>query len=221
MNQNSSINTLQDIRDMMERSSRFISLSGWSGISAGICALIGGGWAYRVMHLSANDLGPGYQYGRDAIDGAFDLGDLIFSKLFLIAILTLAAALCCALFFTWRNGRKKGQQMWTASSRRLMISMAVPLSAGGIFTLYLCFRGLYGLVAPSLLIFYGLTIINASKYTLVGTIWLGYTMLLTGLLNLLFIGYGLYFWIFGFGILHILYGIIMWYKYERIVEHRD
>ncbi|MBX9449393.1 MAG: hypothetical protein KL787_06615 [Taibaiella sp.] len=111
MNQNSSINTLQDIRDMMERSSRFISLSGWSGISAGICALIGGGWAYRVMHPSANDLGTGDQYGMDAIDGISDLGDLIFSRLFLIAVLTLAAALCCALFFTWRNGRKKGQQM--------------------------------------------------------------------------------------------------------------
>jgi len=39
--ENTHLDTLQDIRKMMQRSSRFISLSGLSGIAAGIWALIG------------------------------------------------------------------------------------------------------------------------------------------------------------------------------------
>ncbi len=46
------LEALSDIRSMMEQSSRFISLSGLSGIFAGITALVGAGLAYlRINNL--------------------------------------------------------------------------------------------------------------------------------------------------------------------------
>src|SRR5881398_1011059 len=44
------LDTLKDIKRMMERSSRFISLSGLSGIAAGVCALVGAWLANNVIH---------------------------------------------------------------------------------------------------------------------------------------------------------------------------
>ena len=87
--------------------------------------------------------------------------------------------------------------------------------AGGLFIWRLTDFGLYGMVVPACLIFYGLALINASKFTLSEIRYLGYLQLLLGLISLWMIGYGLYFWAAGFGILHILYGVIMWNKYER------
>ena len=70
-------------------------------------------------------------------------------------------------------------------------------------------------VAPACLVFYGLALVNASKYTLTDIRYLGYCEIIVGLLNMQWIGQGLYFWAFGFGVLHIVYGILMWWKYER------
>ena len=68
---------------------------------------------------------------------------------------------------------------------------------------------------PSL-IFYGLALVNASKYTLTDIRYLGYCEIVLGLVNMFYIGKGLYFWAAGFGVLHIIYGAIMWCKYERV-----
>jgi len=74
---------------------------------------------------------------------------------------------------------------------------------------------MYGMVTPSCLIFYGLALINGSKYTVSEVRYLGYLELVLGIVNLWATRYGLYFWAAGFGVLHILYGIVMWNKYER------
>ena len=96
-----------------------------------------------------------------------------------------------------------------------MVAVAIPMLAGAIYLWQLMEAGSFGLIAPGSLIFYGLALINASKYTLGEIKYLGYFQLLLGLVNCTMPGYGLYFWAMGFGVLHILYGIIMWYKYER------
>lgn len=215
MNKNNSpLDTLQDIKRMMEQSSRFISLSGWSGISAGICALFGGYFAHRYLLVTGfNDRDS---YGIFGKGERFSFLGLVQSELFIIALSTLIAAILLAFFFTYRYSKRKSVSLWNASSKRMLESMLVPLVAGGLFSLFIAYEGLYGLVAPALLVFYGLSIVNASKYTLKETKWLGYCQIALGLMNLLFIGYGLYFWMLGFGVLHILYGIIMWNKYERL-----
>jgi hypothetical protein len=119
------------------------------------------------------------------------------------------------LLFTYLRSRKTGVGIWGYTARRVMLNVAVPMLVGGLLIWRLVDFQAYGLVAPACLLFYGLALVNASKYTLPEIRYLGYSQLLLGVLNLWMIGYGLHFWAAGFGILHILYGIFMWNRYER------
>jgi len=71
------------------------------------------------------------------------------------------------------------------------------------------------LIAPVMLVFYGLALINASKYTLNDIRYLGYAETVIGLIACFFVDYGLLAWTIGFGALHIIYGLMMFYKYEK------
>ncbi|RFM29898.1 hypothetical protein [Deminuibacter soli] len=196
-----SLDTIRDIKQMMERSSRFISLSGLSGISAGVCALAGA-W-YVNDTIEHTNFGQAYA----AISLTLHLVK--------VAVIVFLAALISAFFFTYLRSKKTHVPIWGTQAQRLMINMIIPLGVGGLFTLKLVDLGVYGLVAPSCLIFYGLSLLNASKYTFKEIRHLAIVQLLLGLTNCWFVGYGLYFWAAGFGIAHIAYGAIMWWKYEK------
>lgn len=204
------LQALSDIRSMMERSSRFISLSGLSGVFAGIFALTGAYLAYIKIGAYAENY-------RDLVrmeDRAGSVDELI-TYLFFIAALVLAASLTVGTLLTVRNSKKKGLKIWDGTAKRLLINLTIPLSTGGLFCLILLYHGDIGMVAPATLIFYGLALINASKYTFNDIRYLGIFEIILGLLSSLYIGYGLIFWALGFGALHILYGAVMYYKYER------
>ncbi|MEO6538569.1 MAG: hypothetical protein ABIT07_11590 [Ferruginibacter sp.] len=210
---NQSLETLQDIKRMMERSSRFISLSGLSGIAAGVCALIGA-WLANPYIFGIKDLFINQQIAPPEGTAA-DFSFIFNTWLFWIAASTFLAALVSAFIFTYIKSKKEGIPLWGTTAQRLLLNVSVPLIVGGIFLMRLIYFGGFVLVAPGCLIFYGLALINASKYTLNEIKYLGYCELLLGIINLWFVGYGLYFWAFGFGILHIAYGAYMWWKYER------
>ena len=200
---------------MMERSSRFISLSGWSGVAAGVCALVGAYFAHGVIHRSSSGT-PVRTYSYQSTQ-TFTLVDFMGSRLFTIAVFTFIAAFVSAFIFTYGRSRRNNTPIWSIRVRRLTLNVAVPMVAGGIFLLKLIENGTFGLIAPGCLIFYGLALINGSKYTLGEIKWIGYSELVLGLISCWFIGWGLYFWAIGFGLLHIIYGIAMWNKYERTV----
>ena len=205
------LETLHDIKRMMERSSRFISLSGWSGMAAGACALAGAELAHqRIIHYYADE------YQR--VGGA--IGELKYD-LILIAFLTFISAFILASFFTLMKSRKDGVAIWGASARRLMWNTFLPLAAGGFLIWHMMESGVYGLVAPASLIFYGLALVNGSKYTRGEVRWLGYGELILGIVNLWYPGKGIIFWTLGFGVLHILYGFAMWWKYDRISADKE
>ncbi|WP_207495391.1 hypothetical protein [Aridibaculum aurantiacum] len=205
------LEAIQDIRQMMERSSRFISLSGWSGIAAGLCALVGAHFANRTIHSSYIS---SYDGGR--IHGTSgSIARLLTDQLFHIALVTFVAAFVLAFLFTYVRSRRQNIPIWGTSSRRLLFNVSIPMVVGGLFILKLLEVGAYGLVAPGCLIFYGLALVNASKYTLGEIRYLGFGQLILGVMNCWAIGYGIYFWAIGFGILHILYGTLMLWKYER------
>lgn len=204
---------LHDIKQMMERSSRFISLSGLSGVSAGICALIGAWLSAAVIESNRYAL---FDLKASIADAeAMLYGDILNSRLFQIAVVTFMAAALSAFIFTYRRSKKTNVPIWGTTARRLLVNVTIPMVAGGIFLLVLIKHGVMGFVAPGCLIFYGLGVLNASKYTLPETKYLGYCEMLLGLINLFFLGEGLYFWATGFGVLHIIYGVLMWWKYER------
>ncbi|HMC96443.1 MAG TPA: hypothetical protein VKG92_02220, partial [Flavobacteriales bacterium] len=102
-----------------------------------------------------------------------------------------------------------------AAAQRLLVNMFIPLGGGGMFCLALLYYGLPGLVPPATLVFYGLALLNASKYTLDEVRWLGISELILGLIASFWVGAGLLFWALGFGVLHIFYGALMYLRYER------
>jgi len=197
------IEDLKDIKQMMNRSSRFISLSGLSGISAGIFAIIGAYLAYQTIYADQN-----YLIYRQAILSFENL-----STLLIIALSTLVLSIGSGIYFTTRKAKRNKQKLWDSQTKTLLINLLIPLATGGILCLTLLLKGFIGIIAPLTLIFYGLALVNASKYTLEEIRSLGIVEILLGLLGIYFIGYGLIIWTIGFGILHIVYGIIMHLKY--------
>lgn len=204
------LDTLKDIRHIMERSSRFISLSGWSGVAAGCCAMIGAWIAQGQLTALRADANK---------DAGFFIDPLLYNKvqhnLFLIAVCVLFSAIFLAFCFTYYRSKKQGIGIWGISARRLIFNTTVPLFAGGVLVLRMLEMHLWGLIAPCCLIFYGLALVNGSKYTVGEIRYLGYTQVALGLINCWFQGYAITFWTLGFGICHIVYGLLMWWKYER------
>lgn len=198
---------LTHIRSMMERSSRFLSLSGLSGVFAGIYAIAGAAIVYF-------DIKVGYtQYIRNASGGEDQNKKLFF--LVGIAILVLVASLVTGYLFTSRKARKQGLKIWDKSAKQMMYSLFVPLVTGGVLCLILMAHGQFKFVAPLTLLFYGLGLYNASKYSFAELRYLGLLEVLLGLIGTYFYGKGLLFWVIGFGALHIIYGMLMYFKYER------
>jgi hypothetical protein len=206
------IEQLAEIRNMMERSSRFISLSGLSGVAAGIFALIGSGIAY--IHLDFNT-GHYDSYGvlTETMNGGMN-DSLKF--IILDALGVLVFALASAIFFTSRKARKRGLKVWDNTARRMVINLIIPLASGGIFCLILIAHNLVYLLAPSTLLFYGLALFNAGKYTYHEIRVLGISEIILGLIASWLIGYGLLFWAVGFGLMHIFYGLMMYFRYEAV-----
>jgi hypothetical protein len=200
---------LVQIRHMMERSSKFISLSGWSGVAAGLAALGGAWWAAQELKNAANHL----HYGSIQFLGlkfwALDF------RLITVALVTFLVALSSALFFSFLNAKKRNLKMWDRAARRLLWNACMPMAVGGVFCYHLIRLGDYGMIAPACLLFYGLALVNASKFTLGEVRYMGYGIIVLGLINCWFLGKGLLFWTLGFGLLHIVYGCWMWYKHER------
>lgn len=203
-----SLNDLNDIRRIMERSSRFVSLSGLSGVAAGICAIAG---ALVARQIFSNYYGVYNSRGFTTFDEFSQLK----LKLIGLGAVVFALAFASSFYLTWRKAKKAGLPVWDHTSKRLAWNMIVPLMAGGAFIIGMLRYDVWIFVAPACLVFYGLALVNASKYTLNDIRYLGYCEIVLGTINLIYPGYGLWFWAIGFGVLHIIYGVIMWNKYER------
>jgi hypothetical protein len=188
---------IQDIKKMMDRSSQFLSLSGFAGIMAGIYALIG---AY-IVHTIAGEY--------------YTLESATFKNILVVASAVFVLSVLTAYLLTAKKAKKQGETIWNSTSKRLAINFLIPLGTGGVFALLLMKNHYYGLVAPITLIFYGLSLINASKYTVRDVRYLGLTIIVIGLLATAYMGYGLQFWALGFGVCHIIYGTLMYFKYDR------
>ncbi len=201
------LNDLAEIRSMMERSSRFISLSGFSGVMMGIYALIGAAVAWYLMQ----DEGIPVEEGLMRREASPELR----LELLIVGLVVLVLALATGIWLTIRKSRKTGQSIWDKTARQLLIALFIPLASGGILSLIFMARGYVAILAPLTLIFYGLALVNGSKYTLSDIHTLGLLQIALGLVAAVFLGYGLFFWAIGFGLLHIIYGFLMYRKYER------
>lgn len=202
----------------MERSTKFISLSGLSGILAGVYALVGAGLAYKILPVHDVSTYSDVKISSDSTTGLFYRYDNSLEILFFIALAVLLLSIGTGIWLTARKAKRRGQIVWNQSSRGLLKNGILPLLAGGAFILILLSDGYYHIIAPSCLIFYGLALAAASQYTFGDVKWLGITEIILGLLAMLLPGFDLLFWALGFGVMHILYGAIMHFKYDREVS---
>ena len=205
------LDQLSEIRSMMEKSSRFISLSGLSGVVAGTSALLGVYAAYRYFGILENF----YLRADKIYDSTGALTSKFLAFLFVDALMVAVVAIGFGIFFTTRRAKKKGQPIWGPTTFRMMASLTLPLVVGGLFCIILLLKGHLELILPCTLLFYGLGLVNASKYTLRDIHYLGITEILIGLIASVYTGYGMVLWAIGFGLMHIVYGSIMYFKYER------
>lgn len=194
------IQDIAEIRSMMERSSKFLSLSGWAGIMAGLYALAGAWIAFSMYEFYPNEI----FYTSPNMP-----------RVALVAIGVLILAVVNAILDSLRKARKRDEAIWNATSRRLLASLAVPLCTGGFLIMIFISMGLIGLVAPMMLLFYGLALYHAGHFTIREVKLMGVVQIVLGLIGSWFIDYGLLLWVLGFGVVHILYGIYMHFRYER------
>ena len=197
---------LAEIKAMMERSSRFLSLSGLSGVLAGIYALIGSGLTYYWIYFPNSRWGAGVE--------PLDIG-IIFQRLLILAFVVLVLAVGTAGLLSQKRSAKTANQFWNPASKRFMKALFIPVVSGGLFAFSLIHKGQFDLIAAATLVFYGLGLINASHFALNDIKNLGFGQLILGLIAAFFPAVGLICWALGFGVLHVAYGTMMYYKYER------
>ncbi|NRA91566.1 MAG: hypothetical protein HRU26_02605 [Psychroserpens sp.] len=194
------LNDISEIKQLMNKSSRFISLSGLSGILAGIYALVGASIAYYIVSNSTR--------GYLILDGN------VFRICLGILISVAAFSILTGIFLTTKKAKRNNEKIWDSSSKRLLVNFLIPLVTGGIYIIVILNQERYGHTAALMLIFYGLALINASKYSLGDIRYLGITEVVLGLICAIFPSYGFWFWVLGFGVMHIVYGTWMHYKYD-------
>lgn len=204
MEEKNYLNDLKDIKEMMSKSSQFISLSGLSGVLAGIYALIGGWYANKLINNFFLEEYFNYESSKN-----------LEFKLISIALIIIIASILSGLLLSNSKSKKLGVKLWNETSKRLVINFSIPLVTGGILIGILIVREYYELIIPATLLFYGMACIHASKYTLGDVKYLGITITIIGLLSAYFYKYSIPLWMFGFGFCHIFYGGMMWFKYDR------
>lgn len=209
--QQEQLTELREIRQLMERSSRFLSLSGLAGVIIGIFAIAGVVAAYSYLGISPFE--RGYYVQATEMDGSPNASFICF--FFADALTVLGLSLLAGALMARSKARKLNQAFWDATAKRMLINMLLPLVAGGLFCLILLYHGRFEFIPSATLLFYGLALVNASKYTIDDIRYLGMVIVAAGLGAAWFLDYGLLFWAFGFGLLHMVYGMVIYLKYEK------
>ncbi|WP_296380951.1 hypothetical protein [Winogradskyella sp.] len=191
---------ISEIKNLMNKSSRFISLSGLSGVLAGIYALVGAALTYYLV----------IEYS----DGTLILDGWVFNTVMFILFMIAFLSAATGILLTTRKAKKNDEKIWDNSSRRLLLNFLIPLVVGGLYCIIILSQGKYGQTGGLMLIFYGLALISASKYSIGDIQYLGYIEIVLGLIATLYPGYGFWLWVIGFGVMHIIYGAWMHFKYD-------
>ncbi|GAB3218603.1 hypothetical protein J0A67_03090 [Algoriphagus aestuariicola] len=197
---------LAEIKSMMERSTRFLSLSGLSGVLAGIYALIGAGIAWYWIYFPSSS----FAEGKPPIEESVQIKDLL-----ILSLVVMVFALGSGYLLSRKKSRKNFHKFWSPASRRFLLALFIPVLSGGAFSFALLHQSHFEMIAPATLAFYGLGLISASHFTLGEIKNLGIGQLALGLVAAFFPQYGLICWALGFGVLHVIYGSMMYYKYDR------
>lgn len=201
MSEQDYLKDISEIKNLMNKSSRFISLSGLSGIFAGGYAILGAIIAYYFIFPETGKYLTLYSWN--------------FKMLLVLLLSVLVLSIATAYLLTTKKAKKNNEKIWDATTRRLLLNFMIPLVTGGIYILIKLNSQHYGLTASLMLIFYGLALVNASKYAIGNVKYLGYAQIILGLTCAALPGYGFLFWLIGFGVFHIIYGSGMYLQEKK------
>lgn len=205
------LESIREIRSLMERSTRYLSLSGMAGVIVGFIAMCGAAILLTYLEIT---VGNPVSFSAMAGDGG-PYADKIKESILIMAALVFSLSMLVEGAFAVRIARKMGLPLWDATARRMLTALFIPIIGGGIYCLSLLRSGQLDNLAAASLIFYGLGLVNAGKYAVADVGRLGMAVLISGLLASFFPTMGIYFWAFGFGILHIIYGVFIHFKHQR------
>ena len=196
MDKDKALESVFEIKELMEKSSKFISVSGIAAILAGIYALAG---AYIATQVITSDM-----YLSDTL-----------KLMAIIAMTVLAAAAVTAGILSYCKSQKTGQKFFSRLTYRALWNFSFPMLTGGVLCISILMHEYYDILASVMLLFYGLALVNVSKFTYSSIVWLGYAFICLGVVDCFWEGHSLLFWTIGFGGFHILYGILFYLHYER------
>ena len=197
---------LAEIKSMMERSTRFLSLSGLSGVLAGIYALTAAGLTWYWIYF------PNSSWGAGAAPLSFRE---LLNRLLFLGLVTLVAAVSTAYFLSKKKGTTATQPFWSPASKRFLLALFLPVALGGFFCFALLHERAFELIPAAMLLFYGIGLVQSAQFTLGEIRNLGFTQLFLGLIAAFFPDFGLLCWALGFGVFHLIYGALMYYRHER------
>ena len=202
------------IKNLMEKSSKFSNLSGYAIATTGLLALLGAVFVYFDLGISISEKYISYAELINQTGNA----NSIYTKIKLLVIIA-SLILLTSLLILYVTAKLKSERhdinLFNSSFSRALKSLFIPVLSGGIFCGFLILHKMYGLVAPATLIFYGLGLISASKFSYNELELLGYLELFLGTIASYYMGSGLLFWMIGFGIGHIVLGVFIHYKYDK------
>ena len=136
-------------------------------------------------------------------------------KLTILALLTFLLVFVAVFINTRSKALKEQKKLWDPAAQKMVVALFVPIIAGAFFILGLMKNHSLPLVVPASLVFYGLGLVSTSKFTFTDIRFIGFIDILLGIVTLFLPQYGLLAWAIGFGVLHILYGFLMFNKARR------
>ena len=205
------LDAIKDMRKMMERSSKFLSFSGLAGIIIGLIALLG--MAAFCIQFKYNPLQGGYTRILLNEDGGPNFDALSYLLKDALIVFVLSTLVECVL--AYKKATKVNAPIWDQTSKRVLINLLIPFITGVIVCSILIVKNQILMLAPASLIFYGLALVNASKYSMDQIRGLGILEIILGLISMYWMDLGLICWAMGFGVLHIIYGIFIYSNNEK------
>jgi len=202
MNNKNYLEDISQIKNLMAESSKFLVFTtGLSGLFSGLFAIAGITYIYFLAEGKVNDIQ--------------ELVTNYKSTIAIVLVVTLAFSTLITFLLTKRNAKSNGQNPWNPIAKKMVFNFYSVGILGGIYVLILFFQEKYEFIVELMLIFYGMALLNGSKYTFDQVKFLAYIQIALGLICSLYPTHDFWFWIVGFGFVNLIYGGIMYFGYGK------
>ena len=181
----------------MQQNSSYFSLSGLSGILVGIYGLL----TVYMVHMLTSTYGDGFDGSSQLPIALLEIGILV------LAVVMILVALITLRIRAKRSAKKHNEKLWSPFSKKLRFHTLILLLLFIVILAVVANKGYYSIITPLMLLLYGIFLLNLSR--LVGRLrYLAFAELILATIAYFIYDKELLFLGLGFGIFHIIYGIV-------------